>query len=118
MFLGWSPMKSNIERWLTVQELEFSHKDNISSRFKPRQYLERYIFKEIHESFFSEFPMLFLEWITRLKYTHLKNRVRSVEWTEESITRLKRVNNKFTREVYFWLDIIIVGYIIEFAVDM
>ena len=51
-------MKEDIERWLTVQELEFSHKDNKSSRFKTRQYLERYVFNELHESFFREFPML------------------------------------------------------------
>jgi hypothetical protein len=74
-------MKVDIERWLTVQELEFSHKDNRISRFKPRQYLERYVFSEIHESFFSEFPTLLQEWITWLKYTHPTNRVRSVEWT-------------------------------------
>jgi hypothetical protein len=117
MFVGWNPMKEEIEIWLTVQELEFSHKDNRSSRFKPRQYLERYVFSEIHESFFSEFPMLLQEWITWLKDTHPKNRVRSVEWTEESIARLKRVNNKFTCAVDFWLDNIVVGYITEFAVD-
>jgi hypothetical protein len=74
-------MKEDIERWLVVQELQFSHKDNTSPRFKPRQYLERYIFSEIHESFFSEFPTLFQEWIAWLKYSHLKNRVRLVEWT-------------------------------------
>jgi hypothetical protein len=51
-------MKVEIERWLIVQELEFSHKNNIIPRFKPRRYLERYIFSEINESFFSEFPTL------------------------------------------------------------
>jgi hypothetical protein len=52
-----------------------------------------------------------------LKDTHLTKRVRSVEWTEESIMRLKRVNNKFMHVVDLWLDNIVVGYIIEFAVD-
>jgi hypothetical protein len=52
-----------------------------------------------------------------LKDTHTKNRVISVEWTEENIVRLKRVNNKFTHAVDFCLDNIVVGYITEFAID-
>jgi hypothetical protein len=51
-------MKVDIEIWFSVQELEFSHKDNRSPGFKPRQYLDRYVFNEIHKSLFSEFPML------------------------------------------------------------
>jgi hypothetical protein len=39
-----------------------------------------------------------------------------MEWTEESITRLKRENNKFMHIVDSWLDNIVVGYIIEFVV--
>jgi hypothetical protein len=58
MFVGWNPTKEEIEIWLKFQEIDFSHKDNKSSRFKTRQYLERYVFSEIHESFFSEFPTL------------------------------------------------------------
>jgi hypothetical protein len=27
------------------------------------------------------------------------------------------VNNKFTRALYFWLDSIVAGFIIEFAID-
>jgi hypothetical protein len=102
---------------LIVKELDFSHKDIKSPRFKPRQYLERYVFNEIHESFFSEFPMLLGQWITWLKYTHPKNRFRSMEWTKNIIKQLKRVNKKFTRSIDFWLDIIVVGYITEFAID-
>jgi len=78
-------MKAEIEIWLTVQELNFSHKDNRNPRFQTIQYLERYVFNEIHEHLFSEFPMLLQEWIARLKDTHPKNRVRSMEWIEENI---------------------------------
>ena len=52
-----------------------------------------------------------------MKDTHLTNRVRSVEWTEEIIMRLKRVNNKFTQTIDFWLESTVVGYITEFEVD-
>jgi hypothetical protein len=117
MFIGWNPTKVEIERWLIVQELDFSHKENRSLGFNPRHYLERYIFSEIHESLFSEFPTISQKWITCLKDTHPKNRVRSVEWTKENIARLKRVNNKFMHAIYFWLDNIVVGYITKFVVD-
>jgi hypothetical protein len=51
-------MKVEIKRWLEVQELEFSHKDNRIPRFNPRQYLERYVFSEIQKILFREFPTL------------------------------------------------------------
>jgi hypothetical protein len=33
------------------------------------------------------------------------------------IVQLQQVDNKFMRAVYFWLDIIVAGFITEFAVD-
>jgi hypothetical protein len=86
MFLGCNPTKYDIEIWLTVQELEFSHKDNRSSRFKRRQYLERYIFSGIHESLFSEFPMILQEWTTWLKDNYPKNRVRLIDQCIQLVT--------------------------------
>jgi hypothetical protein len=53
----------------------------------------------------------------RLKDTHPTNRIRPIEWTIENITRLERVNNKFTRIVDFRLDNITVRFNTEFSVD-
>jgi hypothetical protein len=53
-----------------------------------------------------------------LKYTHPTNRVtKSMEWIEDNIMRLKRVNKKFMHTIDFWLDNIIVGHITKFTVD-
>jgi hypothetical protein len=72
---------------------------------------------DLHEAYFYYFPDLLQEWILRLKDTHLNNRIRPVEWIVEKIAQLKRVNNKFTRAMDFWLESITAGFIIEFVVD-
>jgi hypothetical protein len=76
------------------------------------------VFTDLHEVFFYYFLELLQEWILILKDNHSTNQIRSVEWTIENIARLERVNNKFTRTMDFWLDIIIVGFITEFAIDI
>ena len=52
-----------------------------------------------------------------MKDTHPTNKIRPIEWTSQNIVQLERVNNKFMHVVDFWLENIIVGFIIEFAVD-
>ena len=39
------------------------------------------------------------------------------EWSSYLIERLKRVNNPTSRDVDFWVDSILEGYIIDFVVD-
>jgi hypothetical protein len=46
-----------------------------------------------------------------LKDTHLTNWIRPVEWNDENIAELERVNNKFMCAVDFWLDSITSGFI-------
>jgi hypothetical protein len=117
MFRPWNPTKQEIERWLETKQLKFVQKDNRSSRYTSCQYLERYVFTNLHEAFFFYFPELLQEWILRLKDNHPTNRIRPVEWTIENIVHLKRVNNKFMHVVDFWLDNIIAGFITECAVN-
>ena len=39
------------------------------------------------------------------------------EWTPHFIEQLEEVSNPVSRVVYFWMDIILEGYITEFVVD-
>jgi hypothetical protein len=102
---------------VTTKEIKFTQKDNRNPKYTLCQYLERYVFTNLHEAFFCYFPELLQEWILILKENHPTNRIRPVEWTTENIAQLEKVNNKFTRVVDFWLDNIIAGFITEFAVD-
>jgi hypothetical protein len=52
-----------------------------------------------------------------LKYNHPTNRIKQLEWNLVDITKLQQVDNKFTRAIDFWLDNIVAGFIIGFAVD-
>jgi hypothetical protein len=110
-------MKAEIESWLKTKELEFVQKDNKNLKLTPCKYLDKYVFSDLHEVFFCDFPHVLQEWIKILKDNHPTNRIRQLEWNPEEIVQLQQVDNKFTRAVDFWLDNIVAGFITEFAVD-
>jgi hypothetical protein len=117
MFRPWNPMKEEIESWLKTKELEFAQKDNRNPKLTPHKYLDKYVFSDLHEVFFCDFPHVLQEWILRLKDNHPTNQIRQLEWNFVEIAQLQQVDNKFTRAVDFWLDNIVAGFITEFAVD-
>jgi hypothetical protein len=67
--------KSRDQNLVKKKELEFAQKDNRNPRITPRKYLEKYVFTDLHEVFFCDFPHLFQEWILRLKDNHMTNRI-------------------------------------------
>jgi hypothetical protein len=117
MLRPWNPTKAEIESWLKTKELEFAQKDNRNPKLTPHKYLDKYVFNDLHEVFFCDFPHVLQEWILRLKYNHTTNRIRQLEWNPTEIAHLQQVDNKFTHAVDFWLDNIVAGFITEFAVD-
>jgi hypothetical protein len=117
MLRPWNPTKAEIESWLKTKELEFAQKDNRNLKLTPHKYLDKYVFSDLHEVFFCDFPHVLQEWILRLKDNHPTNRIRQLEWNSVEIAQLQQVDNKFTRAVDFWLDNIVAGFITEFAVD-
>ena len=117
MLRPWNPSKAKIKSWLKTKELEFPEKDNRNPRVTLCKYLEKYVFTDLHEVFFCDFPHILQDWILRLKDNHATNRIRQLEWTSVQIAQLQQGNNKFTRAVDFWLNSIVAGFITEFAVD-
>jgi hypothetical protein len=97
----WNSTKVEIEGWLRTKELEFAQKDNRNPRITPRKYMDKYVFTDLHEVFFYDFPHLLQEWILRLKDNHTTNWIRQLDWTPIQIEQLQQVNNKFTRAVDF-----------------
>ena len=104
MLRPWNPTKSEIKSWLKTKELEFAQKDNINPRATPRKYLEKYVFIDLHEVLFYEFPHLLQECILNLKENHAKTWILQLEWNSVQIAQLQQVNNKFTRVVDFLLN--------------
>jgi hypothetical protein len=117
MLIPWNPTKEEIEIWLKTKELLFSQKDNRNPKLTLHKYLDKYVFNDLQEVFFCDFPHVLQEWILSLKYKHPTKRIRHIEWNIVDITQLQQVDNKFTRVVDFWLENIVVGFITKFAVD-
>ena len=72
----------------------------------------------IHEIFFSEFPVVLYEWLARLvtQNTNCQGG-EPKEWTPQLIQRLESVSNYISKDVNFWVDKILGGYITEIVVD-
>jgi hypothetical protein len=117
MLRPWNPTKVEIESWLKTKELEFAQKDNRNPKLTPRKYLDKYVFTDLHEVFFCDFPHILQEWIKILKDNHPTNQIRQLEWNPEEIAQLQRLIINSPRTVDFWLDSIVAGFITEFAVD-
>ena len=84
-----------------------------------QKWLERHLYSDLHEYFFSEFSIILYEWLAILTYR--KTNFQGGEptgWTPELIQQLQEVDNKASRVVEFWLDTILEGYITEFTVDI
>jgi hypothetical protein len=89
MLRPWNPTKVEIESWLKTKELDFAQKDNKNPRVTSHKYLEKYMFTDLHEVFFYDFPHLLHEWILRLKDNHATNWIRQLEWTSVQIEQLQ-----------------------------
>jgi hypothetical protein len=76
MFRPWNPTKAKIKRWLKKKEFEFSQKHNRNPKLTLRKYLDKYVFSDLHEVFFCDFPHVLQEWILRLKENHPTNRIK------------------------------------------
>ena len=81
-------------------------------------WLQRYIFLDIDKIFFATFPIKLHAWLSRLaKNETFSHSDKPAKWSPELIQRLKQTNNPISGAVDFWLNILLEGFITEFAVD-
>ena len=109
----WHLSKEEIENCVEVKE-----KENKNPRLSTEDWLQRYIFTDLHEIFFATFPSELHAWLSRLAESETSTRSdRPVKWTPEVIQRLKRTYNSISRTVDFWLNNLLEGFVIEFTID-
>ena len=60
-------MKPEIQDWVDFKALEFTQEERKGSRWNPTEWLGRYLYTDIHEIFFSKFPIMFHEWLSKLE---------------------------------------------------
>ena len=114
----WHPLKEEIENWVEVKEKEFSEKENQNPRLSIEDWIQRYIFTDLHDIFLATFPSKWHAWLSRLVESKTSTHSdRPAEWTPELIQRLKRTNNPISRAVDFWLISVLEGFVTEFTVD-
>jgi hypothetical protein len=89
MLRPWNPTKAEIKGWLRTKELEFAQKDNRNPSITPHKYMDKYMFIDLHEVFFYDFPHLLQEWILRLKDNHMMNQIRQLDWTPVQVEQLQ-----------------------------
>ena len=98
--------------------LAFTQEDSAGTWLRAENWIDKYIYSDIHEIFFAEFPILLHEWLSRLatKQTNLQRR-ETMEWNDQLVREVTSVSNTISRAVDFWDNSILQGYIIELAVD-
>jgi len=57
----WRPTMKEIIEWLERKEQEFSRKENRKPQMSDEQWMQRYVYIELHEIFFGEFPIISTE---------------------------------------------------------
>jgi hypothetical protein len=57
----WRPTMKEIIEWIERKEQEFAQKENRSPRMSDEQWMQRYVYIEMHEIFFGEFPIISTE---------------------------------------------------------
>ena len=59
-------MKEDIEDWMDAKTLAFTKEESAGTRFSAERWLDDYIYSDIHEIFFVDFPILLHEWLVGL----------------------------------------------------
>jgi hypothetical protein len=114
----WFPSKTETQKWIEDPEKDFVEAQNKNPNLSSEDWLEKYIFTNIHEIFFGGIHQELYEWLARLADTQFEIRYRLlVVWTSALIKKVKEVDNTASRVVDHWFNSTIGRYIIDFVVD-
>ena len=114
----WCPLKEEIENWVESTEKEFVEQENRNPRIYAKDWLQRYVFSNLHEIIFATFPTKFHAWLSRLAKNKTSNcSDRAAEWTPEVIQRLKWTDIFISRAIDFQMNNLLEGFVTEFTVD-
>ena len=112
----WHPTNEEIEYWLDAKTLAFAQEESVGMRVSIERWLDDYIYSDIHE-IFVEFPVLLHEWLVGLASRRTNYQTREInDWSNQLVQEITSVSNVVSRAVDFWVDSILQGYIIDFAI--
>jgi hypothetical protein len=71
-------------------------------------WIQRYVFTNLHKIFFVDFPNILAEWIQILvEQNRIFHTVFLKNWTPELIHQVSTISNRVSHTFYFLLDIIL-----------
>jgi hypothetical protein len=83
-----------------------------------KKWLQRYVFRELHDIFFGEFLIILTEWLEILvENTERYHTIAPSNLTHDLVRQLKSISNTTSCAFDLWLNSILGGYIKEFIVD-
>ena len=95
-------MKEDIEDWLDAKTLVFVQEESAGTQFSIERWLVDYIFFDIHEIFFIEFPVLLHEWLLGLKSRRTNSQTREItEWSDQMVQEVTSISNVVSRAIDF-----------------
>jgi hypothetical protein len=98
----WRPTKEEIGWWLEMKECEFSRDQN-KNPYQSEKWLQRYVFTDLHEIFFTDFPIVLAEWLQRLVENNITlYTIVSRIWTPELIQQVNTISNQILCAIDFW----------------
>jgi len=78
----------------------------------------RYLYSDMRELFFIEFPCFLHEWLKRqVEVNSAALPVEPIVWDQAKLDSLKVLDKKWTRAIDFWLDRMKEGHIINFFIE-
>ena len=105
MSCHWNLTKKEIEGWLDRKIHEFIAQENRNPRVSKEQWLERYLYTEVHEIFFASFPSELYEWIVKLADSQGRCRLdKLILWTAELVHGLEASEDKIAHIMDHQLD--------------
>ena len=82
----WNPTKKDIRDWLDRKIHEFVARESKNPRLAKEQWLDTYLYTEIHEIFFCSFPIELYEWIAKLADSQGRWKIDNlIVWTLELV---------------------------------
>ena len=113
-----APNEEEIEDWLDAKRLVFAQEESAGTQFDIERWLDEYIYSDIKEIIFVEFPVLLHEWLVGLESRRTNSQKREIsEWSDQLVQEVTSVSNSVSRAIDFWVDSILQGYSTEFVVD-
>ena len=89
----WHPTKEELNQWVGSKEKEFAEHENKSPRLSTEDWLQKYIFTDLHMIFFVTYGNELYEWLSRLTDQHIFKKKRNIVWTLELIQTVRSIDN-------------------------